>query len=303
MNRELALKVVLALVGVVFVMLVYPMVIFMRQEPALSMMLSLYVTLGVFLLLAIRNPPASRSVIAFTAWSSFAHAALMGTQALAQHGRTRRTDRGGCSRGDRRRLDCARANRSKCGVRLAPVGNINRNDGESAGIIPYPNWKGRSLISLTPTHSKIRNEWAPAPGLHDKLRPLFTLGEYEEITCRACCRILIIHQRRDGACFRQEPCRLYANRTCPGNRQAPYARRNNLHLQFTNRSMVARLVFGCYPAGNRAAYRHHGLYRAGDLQAGRSGTRLSCEGRKEQNPPSAIGQQDLRCTNREHSRS
>ena len=46
------------------------------------MMLSLYVTLGVFLLLAIRNPPASRSVIAFTAWSSFAHAALMGTQAL-----------------------------------------------------------------------------------------------------------------------------------------------------------------------------------------------------------------------------
>jgi len=45
------------------------------------MMLSLYVTLGVFLLLAIRNPSASRSVIAFTAWSSFAHAALMGTQA------------------------------------------------------------------------------------------------------------------------------------------------------------------------------------------------------------------------------
>jgi Family of unknown function (DUF6632) len=58
-----------------------PMVVFIRQEPALSMQFSLYVTLGVFLLLAIRNPPASRSVIAFTAWSSFAHAALMGTQA------------------------------------------------------------------------------------------------------------------------------------------------------------------------------------------------------------------------------
>jgi hypothetical protein len=41
----------------------------------------LYVTLGIFLLLAIRNPSASHSVIAFTAWSSFAHAALMGTQA------------------------------------------------------------------------------------------------------------------------------------------------------------------------------------------------------------------------------
>jgi len=74
---------VLALVGLIFVALVYPMLMFVRQEPALSMMLSLYVTLGIFLLLAIRNPSASRSVIAFTAWSSLAHAALMGTQALS----------------------------------------------------------------------------------------------------------------------------------------------------------------------------------------------------------------------------
>jgi hypothetical protein len=81
MNRELALKVVLAAVGLLFVALLYPMVVFVRQAPALSMQFSLYVTLGVFLLLAIRNPSASRSVIAFTAWSSFAHAALMGTQA------------------------------------------------------------------------------------------------------------------------------------------------------------------------------------------------------------------------------
>jgi hypothetical protein len=82
MNRELALKIVLALVGLLFLALVYPLAMFMRQEPALSMMLSLYVTLGVFLLLAVRNPLASRSLIAFTAWSSFAHAAVMGTQAL-----------------------------------------------------------------------------------------------------------------------------------------------------------------------------------------------------------------------------
>jgi hypothetical protein len=68
-------------VGLLFIALGYPMVVFIRQEPALSMQFSLYVTLGVFLLLAIRNPSASRSVIAFTAWSSFAHAALMGTQA------------------------------------------------------------------------------------------------------------------------------------------------------------------------------------------------------------------------------
>ncbi len=82
MNRERALKVVLAVVGVIFTALVYPMVVFVRQEPALSMMFSVYVTLGIFLLLAVRNPAANRSVIAFTAWSSFAHAVLMGTQAF-----------------------------------------------------------------------------------------------------------------------------------------------------------------------------------------------------------------------------
>ena len=82
MNRERALKIVLALVGLVFLALAYPLIIFVRQDPALSMMFSLYVTLGVFLLLAIRNPLASRSLIAFTAWSSFAHAAVMGTQAM-----------------------------------------------------------------------------------------------------------------------------------------------------------------------------------------------------------------------------
>jgi hypothetical protein len=82
MNRELALKIVLALVGILFLALAYPMAMFIRKEPALSMMLSLYVTLGVFLLLAIRNPWANRNLIAFTAWSSFAHAAVMGGQAM-----------------------------------------------------------------------------------------------------------------------------------------------------------------------------------------------------------------------------
>ena len=82
MNRERALKVVLALVGLLFCALVYPMAMFVRQEPALAMMLSVYVTLGVFLLLAVRDPSGSRSLIAFTAWSSFAHAAFMGYQAF-----------------------------------------------------------------------------------------------------------------------------------------------------------------------------------------------------------------------------
>ena len=82
MMRERALKVVLAVVGVLFVATSYLLVVFIRQEPALSMMLSLYATLGVFLLLAVRNPSAHRSLIAFTAWSSLAHAAVMGYQAI-----------------------------------------------------------------------------------------------------------------------------------------------------------------------------------------------------------------------------
>jgi len=82
MRRERALKIVLVLVGLLFSALVYPLMMFVRQEPALAMMLSVYVTLGVFLLLAARNPSENRSLIAFTAWSSIAHAALMGGQAL-----------------------------------------------------------------------------------------------------------------------------------------------------------------------------------------------------------------------------
>ena len=82
MKRAVALKIVLGLVGVLFLLLGYPAIMFARQDPALSMMFSIYVTLGIFLLIAIRNPLASRSLIAFTAWSSFVHAAVMGTQAV-----------------------------------------------------------------------------------------------------------------------------------------------------------------------------------------------------------------------------
>jgi hypothetical protein len=83
MRRERALKVVLVVVGLIFSALVYPLAMFVRQEPALAMMLSLYVTLGIFLLLAARNPSQNRSLIAFTAWSSFVHAMLMAGQAFA----------------------------------------------------------------------------------------------------------------------------------------------------------------------------------------------------------------------------
>jgi tryptophan-rich sensory protein len=82
MKRERALKIVLIVVGLLFCAAVYPLILMVRQDPALAMMMSLYATLGVFLLLASRNPSAHRSLIAFAAWSSFAHATVMSFQAL-----------------------------------------------------------------------------------------------------------------------------------------------------------------------------------------------------------------------------
>jgi len=77
--RERALKVVLVLVGVLFLAGIYPTLasVWRGEIDGDTMMLSLYVTLGVFLLLAVRNPSAHRTLIAFTAWSSFAHGAVM----------------------------------------------------------------------------------------------------------------------------------------------------------------------------------------------------------------------------------
>jgi len=48
----------------------------------MQMFLGVYVTLGVFLLLAVRNPAANRSLIAFAAWSSLAHASIMAAQSV-----------------------------------------------------------------------------------------------------------------------------------------------------------------------------------------------------------------------------
>jgi hypothetical protein len=85
-NRERALKILLALVGLFFVAGIYPLITSMmhpkQSDYPDQMMLAIYVTLGVFLLLAIRNPAANRTLIAFTGWSSLAHAAVMALQSL-----------------------------------------------------------------------------------------------------------------------------------------------------------------------------------------------------------------------------
>jgi hypothetical protein len=54
-----------------------------------QMILGVYATLGVFLLIASRNPLQHRSLIWFTVWSSLVHAGIMAVQAInapAEHG-------------------------------------------------------------------------------------------------------------------------------------------------------------------------------------------------------------------------
>ena len=86
MNRERALKMLLALVGVLFTAGIYPvtMTVWHGDQAGYgdAMMMSLYVALGILLLRAVLNPAEHRSLIAFAAWSSFAHAAVMAAMAL-----------------------------------------------------------------------------------------------------------------------------------------------------------------------------------------------------------------------------
>jgi len=86
MRRELVLKVVLVLVGLLFTAMVYPLIGGLLHPPDSdtgdTMMMSLYFALGVFLLMAVRNPSMHRSLILFAAWSSFAHAVTMSIQGL-----------------------------------------------------------------------------------------------------------------------------------------------------------------------------------------------------------------------------
>ena len=75
MIRERALKVVLILVGLLFLAGVYPLWR-LQLDPSEQMLGAVYATLGLFLLVALRNPSANRSLIAFTAWSSLVHAIM-----------------------------------------------------------------------------------------------------------------------------------------------------------------------------------------------------------------------------------
>ena len=86
MVRERALKILLVLIGLFFVAGVYPLITSLshrnQSDYPDQMLLAVYITLGVFLLIAARNPSGNRSLIAFTGWSTLAHASVMAVQSI-----------------------------------------------------------------------------------------------------------------------------------------------------------------------------------------------------------------------------
>ena len=93
-NRIKYLRAALVAVGVTFIVGIYSLIVIWPSGWAwhagqshglpnyLQMILAVYATLGVFLLIASRNPLAHLSLIWFTVWSSIAHAGIMAAQAL-----------------------------------------------------------------------------------------------------------------------------------------------------------------------------------------------------------------------------
>ncbi|HEY1148423.1 MAG TPA: DUF6632 domain-containing protein [Pseudoduganella sp.] len=91
-NRVKYLRLSLVVFGVIFLFAVYPLTVFWPSGWAwhhgrseyLEMIIAIYATLGVFLLLAAREPGQHISLIAFTIWSSIVHGGVMAVQALAK---------------------------------------------------------------------------------------------------------------------------------------------------------------------------------------------------------------------------
>lgn len=90
-TRVRYLRIVLVLVGLIFIVGVYPLMMawwpsgwrWQPNQPEYEqMILGVYATLGVFLLIASRNPLQNRSLIWFTVWSSLVHAGIMAVQAI-----------------------------------------------------------------------------------------------------------------------------------------------------------------------------------------------------------------------------
>jgi hypothetical protein len=97
-SRVRLLRYALILTGLIFIFGVYPLMMSLwpsgwrwqpNQPEYEQMILGVYATLGVFLLIASRNPLQNGSLIWFTVWSSLVHAGIMAVQAFkmpSEHG-------------------------------------------------------------------------------------------------------------------------------------------------------------------------------------------------------------------------
>ena len=89
-NRLLYLRVALIVIGIAFIFGFYPLSIVwpsgwtwgQSHSHYLMMIMGIYATLGVFLLMASRDPYAHKSIIWFTVWSSVVHGAIMAWQVV-----------------------------------------------------------------------------------------------------------------------------------------------------------------------------------------------------------------------------
>ena len=96
MKPQALLKLALAAFGTIF-LFVYPLAIVWpsgwawhagapHDSQYFMMIVGVYATLGVFLLMAARNPQEHRSLIWFAVWSSIVHGAIMAAQSMpAEH--------------------------------------------------------------------------------------------------------------------------------------------------------------------------------------------------------------------------
>jgi uncharacterized protein DUF6632 len=89
-SRLLYLRIALIVIGLTFIFGIYPLSIVwpsgwtwgQGHSHYLMMIIGIYATLGVFLLMAARDPDAHKSIIWFAVWSSVVHGAIMALQAF-----------------------------------------------------------------------------------------------------------------------------------------------------------------------------------------------------------------------------
>jgi hypothetical protein len=90
-HRMKFLRIALVVFGLIFLVGIYPLTILWPagwawhhtgQSMYLQMILGIYATLGVFLLMAARDPLSNRSLIWFAVWSSVVHGVIMAAQSI-----------------------------------------------------------------------------------------------------------------------------------------------------------------------------------------------------------------------------